>query len=215
MQCPNCQEGVDPTAVFCGKCGARLDAQGSTPTPRGPREELLDAAEEKRGEVPPDELEIWSGSYSKLAMIDQWAMAALGTLGVLVVGVVLGVGLSAWVTLLVVVIVCWLALLAFYAYRRLSVHYRLTSQRLIHESGLLWRTIDRIELIDVSDVTFRQGPIERVFKTGTIRISSSDATTPLLALPGIDSVRQVADLIDDARRKERRRRGLHILSQTQ
>ena len=52
--------------------------------------------------------------------------------------------------------------------------------------------------------------IERFFKLGTIRIVSSDRTDPQLDLKGIDDVQQVSSVLDDARRKERRRRGLHI-----
>ncbi len=62
----------------------------------------------------------------------------------------------------------------------------------------------------MDDVTFVQGIIQRMLSVGTIRVSSSDRTHPELVLLGIDNVEKVADLIDDARRKERRRRGLHI-----
>ena len=106
----------------------------------------------------------------------------------------------------------WLALAAWYGYRRMSVHYKLSNQRLQHENGLLWRTVDRVELIDIDDVTYRQGPVERLLGVGTIVIASSDTTNPELQLPGIEHVSKVADMIDDARRKERRSRGLHIES---
>jgi membrane protein YdbS with pleckstrin-like domain len=78
--------------------------------------------------------------------------------------------------------------------------------------GLLWRQTDRIEVIDIDDVAFTQGPVERVFGLGTVRITSSDQSHPELSLPGIENVQIVAGLIDDARRNERRRRGLYIES---
>jgi hypothetical protein len=66
-------------------------------------------------------------------------------------------------------------------------------------------------VIDIDDVTVRQGLIERMFNTGTIHIDCpTDSTHPQLDLPGIDDPRTVADLIDNVRRKERQRRGLHI-----
>jgi hypothetical protein len=64
--------------------------------------------------------------------------------------------------------------------------------------------------IDIDDLTFEQGIVQRMFGVGKIRISSSDRTHPEIILVGIDNVKYVADLIDDARRKERRRRGVHI-----
>ena len=74
------------------------------------------------------------------------------------------------------------------------------------------RTSDRVEVIDIDDVTVHQGFIERMLGVGTIRIASSDRTDPELVLPGVDQVRAVADVIDNTRRAERQRRGLHIES---
>jgi hypothetical protein len=62
----------------------------------------------------------------------------------------------------------------------------------------------------VDDITYRQGVVERILGVGTIQIKSSDATHPELSLQGIDEVQKVADTIDEARRKERRRRGIHV-----
>lgn len=164
-------------------------------------------AEKQSGDVPENDL--WSGSYSHLAMIGTWVVGGVGSL--LALFLLPALSLSLWSTLGLLVL-AWLVMLGVYAYRRYSVHYRLTCQRLIHAAGLLWRTNDRVELIDVDDVTFRQGPVERMFGVGTIIVTSSDRSTPELVLPGIENVREVADLIDDARRKERRSRGLHIES---
>jgi hypothetical protein len=47
---------------------------------------------------------------------------------------------------------------------------------------------------------------------GTVRITSSDRSTPEFVLVGIEDVRKVAVLIDEARRNERRKRGVHIES---
>ena len=97
-----------------------------------------------------------------------------------------------------------------YAWRRLGVHYQLTTQRFIHQTGILTRQTDRIEVIDIDDVSFTQGPVERVFGVGTIQLTGSDRTHPTLSMIGIGDVKDIAGLIDDIRRKERRRRSLHI-----
>jgi membrane protein YdbS with pleckstrin-like domain len=157
--------------------------------------------------------ELWKGSFSKKGMIGQWIAAGVGTLAAIILAVALGFSGDAWLITLGLLLAAWGLLIAWYGYRRLGVHYTLTTQRLIHESGILWRTIDRIELIDIDDVTFKQGPVERMFQVGRIVVISGDKTSPQLVLPGIDKVRQVADEIDDARRKERRRRGLHMITQ--
>ncbi len=156
------------------------------------------------------ESELWSGRYSHLAMIGTWAFGAVATVGGLVVGLLANLDGNGWLAVVAAIALMWVGLTCLYAYRRWSVHYTLSNQRFIHASGLLWRTVDRIELIDIDDVTYRQGPVERAFGVGTILVVSSDRSTPELELPGIADVREVADLIDDARRKERRSRSLHI-----
>jgi membrane protein YdbS with pleckstrin-like domain len=90
------------------------------------------------------------------------------------------------------------------------VHYELTSQRFIHQTGILTRATDRIEVIDIDDVSFTQGPVQRMLGVGRITVTSSDRSHPLLHMIGIGDVKSVAGLIDDVRRKERRRRSLHI-----
>ena len=62
----------------------------------------------------------------------------------------------------------------------------------------------------MDDITFEQGLLERLVGVGTIRILSSDRTSPTIVLPGIEGVQQVAGVLDNARLAERRRRGLHI-----
>ena len=47
---------------------------------------------------------------------------------------------------------------------------------------------------------------------GTIRITSSDRSDPILVIPGIEKVKEVAGIIDETRLQERLRRGLHIES---
>ena len=79
------------------------------------------------------------------------------------------------------------------------------------EIRLKGRQLDRHGyLIDIDDVTFSQGLVQRMVGVGTIRIVSSDRSHPELFLYGIADVQEVAETLDDVRRKERRRRGLHI-----
>jgi hypothetical protein len=98
----------------------------------------------------------------------------------------------------------------YYVKERLSADYTLTSQRLLHRRGILSQATDRIEVIDIDDVRYTQGIVERMFGVGTIRLLSSDTSDPTLILRGIDDVQRVANLIDNARREERRKRGLYM-----
>jgi hypothetical protein len=67
-----------------------------------------------------------------------------------------------------------------------------------------------MEVIDIDDVTFEQKIVERMMGVGSIKIISSDRTHPELWMRGIENVRHIATQIDDIRRKERRKRALHI-----
>lgn len=170
----------------------------------------------KRGADSMDEPEeqLWSGGYSAKAMYGSWMLAGVATVALAIVcfallGQTLAAGQSGLLFLGVSVLL-WGGLGLLLAYRKLSVYYELTSQRFIHKRGILVRRTDRIELIDVDDVAFVQGIIQRLFKVGQIQITSSDTSHPVLELIGIADVENVYNEIDDARRRERRRRGLHI-----
>jgi uncharacterized membrane protein YdbT with pleckstrin-like domain len=141
-------------------------------------------------------------------MVGTFAGAAVLTLLGLVVAIFGGP--AGGIAFMIAAILVWVGLALLYFYRRMTVHYRLTTYRFFHETGLLSRVGNRVEVIDIDDVTVSQGVIERMFGIGTLRISSSDTTHPELTLPGIDDARRVADLIDGARRAERQRRGLHL-----
>jgi len=179
-------------------------AAGSTPADR------LRAAAERTGGEEEQEEELWEGGYSSRAMAGNWVLSAMITLVLLLIWAWKVRNGTAWAALVVGLLLLWIVQLLLLVYRRMSVHYELTTQRLVHQKGILRRVTDRIELIDVDDITFEQGVIDRLTGVGTIRVISSDRTHPELLLRGIESVGEVATVIDDARRAERRRRGLHI-----
>jgi membrane protein YdbS with pleckstrin-like domain len=209
MNCKQCGTEVPDKAAFCPACGAPL-AEAASP-PAGGRDRLTDAAASVA--TPGDaEQQLWAGRYSKLAMLGAWISAGVLTVGLLAAAALLGFTTTAWLITLACLAVVWIVLLLRLLYQQLSIRYAMTNQRLVHERGILWRQIDRIEAIDIDDVTFTQGPVERLLGIGTIRIISSDQSTPEFRLVGIENVRDVANLIDDVRRKERRKRAVHIES---
>jgi uncharacterized membrane protein YdbT with pleckstrin-like domain len=199
MECGKCQREVPAGSAFCPQCGASLADDAPTGTQR--------AATAGRGRSPAED-EIWSGCYSAKAMAGTFAAAAVLT--VLGVAIAAFAGPPGWIAFVVGALVVWSWLAFVYFYRRFTVRYRLTTFRFFHETGLLSRTSNRVEVIDIDDVTMHQGVIERMFDVGTVQVASSDTTHPHLALIGVEDPRKVADLIDGARRAERQRRGLHL-----
>lgn len=216
MHCNQCGAQSPAGAAFCSQCGASLAADGVS---------RLTGTTRAATPAPPEK-ELWSGSYSAKAMVGPFVGATLLT----VVGIIL-INItnyhSAWIAFVVAIAVMWGALLLSLLVNRLSVRYSLTTYRLFHERGLLNRTRDRIEVMDIDDVTLTQGLVERLLNVGTIHIISSDESLKQrarekaggdgtanvdgrLSMPGISDVKKVADLIDNTRRAERNRRGVYM-----
>lgn len=219
MRCHTCGTETGEGAVFCPQCGDRLALQGeaadegetTAAAPQSPNPAAAADRFRSAADVGDDtEHDIWEGGYSPKAMIGSFALVGVLSIVILAVGF-----LFAWTAVFLmvavgVIVVMWLYLGLTLLYRRLNVRYRLTNQRFFHESGILRRVTDRIEVIDMDDITFDQKLVERMLGVGTIHIVSSDRTTPVLDLPGIDQVADISARIDKARRDERVRRGLHI-----
>jgi uncharacterized membrane protein YdbT with pleckstrin-like domain len=181
-------------------------------SPSTPKDRFNQAAQARQGEDEDEQEEdLWEGRFSSRAMLGSWLLAGSVT-------VVLLAGILAydwrngnlWLGWIVICALLWGWFAIQLLYRKLTYKYHLTSQRFIHESGLLKRMTDRIEVIDIDDVSFEQRIVERFLGVGSIKITSSDRSHPELWLRGIENVKDVAGLIDDTRRRERRRRGLHI-----
>jgi len=224
MKCIKCGALVGPEAIFCQKCGAPLDKPiaGKKAAAAAADADISDAADTGpaararrglAGRMPADTTEtaIWEGGYSPKAMIGSALVAVLITIVIIALMVVFNEIIEGyWWVPLVLIALMWAVLFLRLVIKRFDVHYRLTNQRFVHEEGILRRVTNRIEVIDVDDVAFEQGLLERMLGIGRIKIISSDRSSPELWLYGIDPVREVANLIDEARRKERTRRGLYV-----
>ena len=210
MHCPACHVKMTDNARFCHQCGK--------PIPFGTVNKSTESAEipfpQQIGEIAtdsrkPTEQILWSGGYSAKTMASHWVAAGCSTILLIAVACTRPSLLPIMVTL---TLFGWCSLGWLLIYRKLSVHYHLTDQKFVHKSGILRRVTNRIETIDMDDVAFEQGIIERLLNVGSIRLSSSDRSHPELVLHGIHDVEKIAKLIDDARHKERLRRGLYIES---
>lgn len=190
--------------------------ESASPTPQpgsapgSAKEQFLKQVEDKRAGLADTEQEqtLWEGGYSAKAMTGTWIAVLIASIALIVVSSLyqmpeLPISLG-------LIVALWVIVACVYGYRRLGYHYELTTQRFIHQGGILSRQTDRIEVIDIDDVSFFQGPVQRMLGIGTIDISGSDRSHPHLIMRGIANVKDVAGLIDDTRRKERKRRSLHI-----
>jgi membrane protein YdbS with pleckstrin-like domain len=170
------------------------------------------------------EEELWTGGYSSKAMTGAFIGAAILSIAAFVAGSFFPpIG---WMVAGGFVVLLFLYLGVVLLFRRMSVSYRLTSQRLIIERGVLGRTNDRVLVVEIDDLSVKQGAFERMFDVGSIVLDTKDkntldGTTPnsanvggegVLTMKGIENPSHVADLIDEARHAERARRGLYTVN---
>jgi hypothetical protein len=212
--CPNCGVEAPNTAAFCPQCGAQLQpARSGAPVAAAapPIAGGAPAGVPLAQPVDTVERELWTGNYSPKAMVGSLIGGIVLTAAAVAAVVVFRNSLAElWWAPLAAIAALWIYLGGQIALRKWSVKYRLTNQRFFHERGILRRVVNRIELIDIDDIGYVQKLVDRMFDVGQIRITSSDRTDPALVLVGIDHVKDVAGLIDNARRQERIKRGIHI-----
>jgi hypothetical protein len=94
--------------------------------------------------------------------------AAIGSVGALLL-TILTVGLAG--------IYFWI--------RAAGTHYRITSQRVIVETGLFGKRTDQLDLYRIVDFVVERSFGQRIMGTGTITIDSMDKTTPVTRIEGI------------------------------
>lgn len=228
MKCQICNVEAPPGASFCQDCGAKLAtfddistkiSAADPPETVGGRSKLSDTVPggaapatsggRRRGPSDVAEETLWEGTFSPKAMIGLAVGCALLSLVLLILAIYVGPGVFRWI-LLLSILVAWLAVAARLAFRRLGIHYKLTNQMFYHQRGVLTRVTDRIELIEIHDVTYEQGLFDRLVNVGRIKIASGDRTDPIFFVTGVEDVESVAQTIDKARRGEQVRRGRRI-----
>jgi len=156
----------------------------------------------------PPEAELWTGRTS-------WKHYA-GRVSLWIVANVLFAALIGWLastrkwelswviwTVLGGVLVSGLILLIPVFLRIISRRYRLTSQRLFIERGILSQTIDQTELIRVDDVRVEKTFLDRVFGVGTVSLLSTDVSDRLVVIEGIDNAERVAEAVRSNMRTQR------------
>jgi uncharacterized membrane protein YdbT with pleckstrin-like domain len=169
--------------------------------PRPLRNRAYEQAGKGAGLDPADEKELWVGRAS-------WKDSAPGLLCWAVFSIIIVVaGLwvrgqaeffrgtwAGWVIVFLIVLpgayVALTVLLRVY-----GVRYRLTTQRLIIDRGVLSRTTDQTELIRMDDVRVYKSLTERLFGIGSVEVVSTDSTDARIRLRGIETPDQVVEYI--------------------
>ena len=95
---------------------------------------------------------------------------------------------------------CW--------WRSRSRHYRLTTRRVVVETGVLGKRLEQVDLYRVSDYTVVRPLGQRVLGTGNLVLRTLDRTSPVVLIQGIRTdVVALYESIRAATEVEKSRRG--------
>jgi uncharacterized membrane protein YdbT with pleckstrin-like domain len=84
---------------------------------------------------------------------------------------------AGWGTLLICLVGIGFVLIGVRWLRNRSATYEITDQRLIIKRGILFKTIDEVELYRIKDVRLGYSLLNQMTDIGTITLTSSDRTT--------------------------------------
>jgi uncharacterized membrane protein YdbT with pleckstrin-like domain len=86
-------------------------------------------------------------------------------------------------SLLVAIVTVGLALV-YFALRRNGTTYKITSQRIVIDSGIFSKKLDQIDLYRVNDFQVERPFWQRIMGTGNLRLLTSDKTNPEVTIWG-------------------------------
>ena len=76
-----------------------------------------------------------------------------------------------------------------------SHDYRVTTQRILIESGVFSKRIEEVDMRTVEDFKLHQSLIERLLRIGDVQVVATDRTQPELTLIGIPDPRSLREVI--------------------
>ncbi len=100
----------------------------------------------------------------------------------------------------------------FFLLRHMQIHYKITTQRIVIETGLLSKTLDQLDLSRITDYQVERPFGQRLLGTGNLVIEAMDKTTPVLHIDGLKTdVVKLYERLRQATELERRRRGVRVV----
>jgi uncharacterized membrane protein YdbT with pleckstrin-like domain len=96
--------------------------------------------------------------------------------------------------------------------KTLGRHYRITTRRIVVESGVLSKTLEQIDLYRIADYTVERPFGQRLLGTGNLRLKTYDKTTPDLDVREIKTdVVALYEQLRIATEADKARRGVRMV----
>lgn len=218
MHCWACGTTLFEESNFCHRCGARVrrseasGAVGGAEAGTGAQGQAAAAAptEPPQPALPP-EADVWVGRPTIGSLAGRFTFA-----GVCVLAIIGGLVYIwqqqetehwrslLWVLAAVLLVVLGLWLLASVLKTKLTLKYRLTTERLIIERGFLSKRTEELDLLRVDEATVHQGLFDRLANVGNIVIASTEPTDPLHIVVGVEQPVELKERIRQQARELRR-----------
>ena|SRR5689334_2977114 len=97
-------------------------------------------------------------------------------------------------------------------WRSLAIHYRITTRRIVVETGVLSKRMEQIDLYRVNDYTVDRPFLQRMLGTGNLYLKTFDKTTPELRITEIKTdVVALYEKLRQATEKDRAARGVRMV----